>query len=25
LFGKSEIISRTGEELLASIKIAVQR
>jgi hypothetical protein len=25
LFGKSEIISRTGEELLASVKIAVQR
>jgi len=25
LFGKSEIISRTGEELLASLKLAVQR
>jgi hypothetical protein len=25
LFGKSEIISRTGEELLASVKLAVQR
>jgi len=25
LFGKSEIISRTGEELLASLKFAVQR
>jgi len=25
LFGKSELISRTGEELLASLKLAVQR
>jgi len=25
LFGKSELISRTGEELLASLKVAVQR
>lgn len=25
LFGKSELISRTGEELLASVKLAVQR
>lgn len=25
LFGKSELVSRTGEELLASIKLAVQR
>lgn len=25
LFGKSDIISRTGQELLASVKIAVQR
>jgi hypothetical protein len=25
LFGKSEIISRTGEELLTSVKLAVQR
>ena len=25
LFGKSELMSRTGEELLASIKLAVQR
>lgn len=25
LFGKSEIVSRTGEELLASLKLAVQR
>ena len=25
LFGKSELISRTGEELLASLKLAIQR
>jgi len=25
LFGKSELISRTGEELLASVKLAIQR
>jgi len=25
LFGKSELVSRTGEELLASVKLAVQR